>query len=75
MKEILLNVSIYQLIQQYPELQDIIYRLGFTDIVKPGMLQTVGRFMTIKQGSELKKIPLETIKEVLKNHGYSIKED
>lgn len=75
MKEIRLKDSIYQLIQTYPELQDMIYRLGFTDIIKPGMLQTVGRFMNLIQGSDLKKIPLSLIKETLIENGFTIKED
>jgi hypothetical protein len=39
------------------------------------MLQTVGRFMTLKQGSQMKKIPLEDIIKAFKEQGYHIVED
>jgi hypothetical protein len=68
------NMTMYQLIGQYPELQNIFYDLGFTDITKPVMLQTVGRFMTLKQGSHLKKITLEHIDSVLIEKGFTLKE-
>jgi len=39
------------------------------------MLQTVGRFMTLKSGSSMRKIPLEFIKAGLSNRGYELKGD
>ena len=36
--------------------------LGFSDIAKPGMLESVGRFMTIPKGAALKKIPLADVR-------------
>ena len=75
MKIINMNDTMYQIIQHYPELQSIFYDLGFTDMTKPGMLQTVGRFMTLKQGSQLKKIPRDTIINVLETKGFTLKED
>jgi hypothetical protein len=37
--------------------------LGFHDIAKPGMLQTVGRFMTLSKGIALKKVSMETVEQ------------
>ncbi|NLP16614.1 MAG: DUF1858 domain-containing protein [Clostridiales bacterium] len=67
-----LNRSVYDLCNEYKELTDILYDLGFVDIVKPGMLNTVGRFMTIKRGAIMKKISLEVIKEALNQSGYVV---
>ncbi|MBH1942363.1 DUF1858 domain-containing protein [Mobilitalea sibirica] len=67
-----LKKSIYELCNEYPGLPDVLTKLGFTDITKPGMLQTVGRFMTLPKGSVLKKIPMDKIKETLCNEGYDI---
>ena len=56
----------------YPELLSIMPNLGFTDIVKPGMLQTAGRFMTIPKGAAMKGIDLETVKAVLRENGFNV---
>ncbi|TAH72131.1 MAG: DUF1858 domain-containing protein [Anaerolineaceae bacterium] len=65
-----LNRSVYDLCNEYKDLPDILHDLGFVDIVKPGMLHTAGRFMTIKKGADLKKISLDTVKERLLQYGY-----
>lgn len=65
-----LNISVYDLCNEYKDLPEILHSLGFTDIIKPGMLNTAGRFMTIKKGASLKRISLESIKETLSEHGY-----
>lgn len=71
-KKIDLNRTVYELCKDYPELPEVLAELGFTDIIKPGMLATAGRFMTITKGAALKKISLETIKETLVEKGYDI---
>lgn len=48
------------------------YVYGFHDIVKPGMLKTAERFMTIPKGAAIKKLDLEAIKKDLINKGYEI---
>lgn len=58
-KELDFSKSVYELTQQYPEIVEIMRDLGFTEIVKPGMLQSAGRVMTIPKGSKMKKIPME----------------
>lgn len=75
MKTIDIKETIYQMVKENQEIELILFKLGFTDIVKPGMLQTVGRFMTLKQGSQMKKIPLEDIIKAFKEQGYHIVED
>ena len=66
-----LNETVYALCTKHPELIGILSELGFTDITKPGMLQTAGRFMTPVKGAALKHIPLEQIVATLAAHGYT----
>ena len=49
-KEINLDQSLLSLVTTDPELIDILYDLGFTQIKAPGMIQTAGRFMTLRSG-------------------------
>ncbi|MDI6453727.1 DUF1858 domain-containing protein [Peloplasma aerotolerans] len=68
-----INETILKLINKDEKLRDILYDLGFKEITKPGMLQTVGRFMTLKAGSNLRKIDLKMIVKRLEEEGYQVK--
>lgn len=71
-KTIDLQRSIHDLCSEYPEIIGIMQELGFTDIVKPGMLATVGRIMTLPRGAAMRKISLDAIREVLAGHGFQV---
>lgn len=74
LKPIDLTQSVHTLCTQYPDLIPVMEELGFSDITKPGMLATAGRWMTIPKGAALKKLELDTIKQVLAERGFTIKE-
>lgn len=63
---------IFNLVNRYPEVKDIMIELGFHDIANPGMLQTAGRFMTLSKGIALKKIGMETVQQTFMQHGFTI---
>lgn len=70
-KKIDLNQSVYDITKTYPEVIDIMVNLGFDEIKKPAMLNSVGRIMTIPKGAKSKGISIpvviaELIKMVLK---------
>ncbi len=71
-KVIHLSKSVYELCQQYPELPKLLHDLGFTDITKPGMLVSVGRFMTLAKGAAARKMDLELLKQRLEEHGFVV---
>lgn len=66
--------SLANILKQYPELLDILYDFGFTQIKAPGMLQTAGKFMTLKMGCELRKIDVSALEGHLISLGYTINE-
>lgn len=72
-KEIDLSKTVYELCREYPEIKDILAGIGFSDIMKTGMLETAGRFMTIQKGSKAKGIDLEKIKQEFIKNGFEIK--
>lgn len=74
MKLIDLSLPVQKLCAEFPELKDVLYGLGFTEITKPGMLATAGRFMTIPKGTAMKKINMETVLQALKENGFQIAE-
>ncbi|MGE4571241.1 MAG: DUF1858 domain-containing protein [Candidatus Izemoplasmatales bacterium] len=69
------SISIYQLSKECPQTKDIMKNLGFEDIVKPGMLQTAGRFMTLKKGCEFKKVDYTIAKSAFNEVGIDFEEE
>lgn len=69
-----LNKTVFELSTNDSDIPKILKSIGFDDITKPGMLSTVGRFMTIPKGAQAKKIELELIKQEFIKKGYEIKE-
>lgn len=67
-----LDQSVYELCSRHPDLPEVLRNIGFTDIVKPGMLQTAGRIMTIPKGAKMKRIPLDKIISALENSGFTV---
>lgn len=72
MKLLDLSKPVYELVNLYPEVKDIMYGLGFEAIKKPGMLQTAGRYVTIPKGAKLMHIPLDKIIETFEQHGFTV---
>lgn len=67
-----MDKSVYQLCKEEPKIKEILNEIGFVDIMKPGMLNTAGRVMTLRKGSVMKKIGLEDIKSTFYKHGYEL---
>lgn len=74
LKEINLDQSLFTLLDQYPDLIDVLYDFGFTQIKLPGMVQSAGRFMTLRNGCEMKKLDIDLLVNIFNKLGYTIKE-
>lgn len=66
------RTTIYELAQQYPGIPALMAELGFQDILKPMMLQTAGRYMTLEKGARLKGIEWTTVVEFFAEHGFDV---
>ncbi len=73
-KTININDSVYALCACCPEIKDILADLGFKDILLPGMLNSVGRLMTLKKGAKLRGIDFALIEEKLKQASFVIED-
>jgi hypothetical protein len=71
-KTIDLSKSLYELCTAYPDIKEIMRKLGFQDITKPGMLSTAGKFMTIPKGASMKGISLDKIKAEFEKEGFQL---
>lgn len=75
MKQISMNDSIFKLASENPEIVELMVQLGFSDIAKPGMLNTVGRVMTLRKGAKMKNIDLKLIRVTFKAAGFELDEE
>jgi len=67
-----LQKSVHDLCTEFPELIEFMKDAGFPDIVKPGMLATAGRFMTLPKGAKMKGIELDQLIEKLRVLGFEV---
>ncbi len=74
MIEVDIDSTVYQIVKDYPKVKEIMMELGFNDIVKPKMLMTVGRLMTIPKGCRMKNVDLEEVKTLFRINGIELKE-
>lgn len=71
-KRINLSESVYNLTKQYPELIDIMAELGFGEIKKSVVRNSVGKLMTIPKGAHVKGIDLAQIVSTLSSKGFTV---
>ncbi len=71
-KKIDLNKSVYELTEEYPELIDIMAGLGFTEITKKPVLNSVGKIMTIPKGAKMKNISMMDVVTALMQNGFEL---
>ena len=73
MKEIDSNQTVYQLIQENPDLKEILVDLGFTPLNNEKMLKSLGRMMSLKDGMKQVGIDEEELAKALAAANYELK--
>lgn len=74
-KKLDLSKSVYDLVQEYPEVIDIMKGLGFTEITNKVMLHSVGKIMTIPKGAKMKGISMMDIVGAFMKAGFTVEGD
>lgn len=71
-KTIDLTKTVYEITEEHPEAVDIMASLGFGEITKEAMRNSVGRVMTIPKGSKMKGVPLDEIVAAFEAAGFEV---
>jgi hypothetical protein len=66
--------TIYSICTEYPQVIDILYNFGFTQIKQPMMIQTVGRYMSLKKGCVMRGFDYEELVCILRSQGLPMEE-
>lgn len=72
MKEIDFKKSVYELTEQYPELIGILKEMGFLGVANSLVRKTLGKKMTIPEGSKKQQKDLEEVIKKLEDEGFRI---
>lgn len=72
MKKIDLNRSVFEITEEYPELIDILKDMGFWGAANPLVRKTLGKKMTIAEGSKKQGKKLEEVIQRLRDEGYEL---
>ena len=73
-KVISLSDSIYNLVNKYNEVIEIMEDLGFEGMTNKKTINTVGRIMTLQKGAKFKSIDIKKIKDEFEKHNFIVKE-
>lgn len=71
-KHIDLDMPVFEAVSAFPEVKEIMAELGFGEIAKSGMLQTMGRVMTLRKGSHARGVALGTVVAALQERGFAV---
>lgn len=71
-KKIDFTKTVFELTEEYPELIKIMADLGFSEITKPPVLNSVGRLVTIPKGAKMKQISMLDIVTALVANGFEL---
>lgn len=72
MVKISLTTPVHDLVAAHPEIVPIMVQMGLDGVTQPGLLNTVGRFMTLEKGAKMKHIPLAQLIETLTQAGFEV---
>ncbi|WP_314537497.1 DUF438 domain-containing protein, partial [uncultured Selenomonas sp.] len=70
-----LKKSVAELVEEYPEVREIMAEVGFKEITNPVALNVMGRIMTIPRGAAVKGIDLAKVIAAFEEHGYTVLSD
>ena len=69
-----LKKTVFELVQENPEVAEVLSSVGLKDVNNPMILETIGRRLTIPQGVSQRGASLEAVINTFKAHGVEIKE-
>lgn len=67
-----LKKTVAELVEENPEVSEIMAGIGFKEITNPVALNVMGRIMTIPRGAAVKGIDLAKVIAAFEEHGYTV---
>lgn len=67
-----LDASVYDLVRQTPAIVPVMVQLGLDGVTNPALLNTAGRFMTLRKGAQMKSIVLADLVAALAAANFEV---
>lgn len=64
--------TVYEITKAHPEVMEIMEGLGFHHILRPGLVHTTGRDVSLEKGAKLRNIDWEKLKAAFAEKGFEI---
>ncbi|HOK83965.1 MAG TPA: DUF1858 domain-containing protein [Pseudothermotoga sp.] len=72
-KQIDLDKTIFELTSEYPELIEILAKMGFVGVKNPLIRNTLGRKTTLNEGCKKQGKDIKQVVQELERNGFSVK--
>ena len=70
-----LKKNVADLVEEFPELRQVLADIGFKEILSDKALHGMGRIMTIPRGAAVKGIAMDRVKAALQAAGFAFAEE
>lgn len=70
-----LDTPVHDLVAQQPTIVDVMVAMGLDGVTDPKLLNTVGRFMTLRKGAKMKHIAIGDLVQQLQVAGFEVQDD
>lgn len=75
MKTISLEMTVFDMVEKYPETKELLVMIGLNGVENPLILKTAGKKMTLQKGAKLKKIPWEEVVNLFRKYDFTFEEN
>lgn len=75
MPTINLDTPVRDLVAQLPAIVEVMVAMGLDGVTDPKLLNTVGRFMTLRKGAKMKHIAIADLVQQLQAAGFEVQND
>ncbi len=75
MTKISKETTVFDLIETYPKIKNILIELGLNGVENPLMLRTAGKKMTVFKGAKMKKISWADVVNKFQENGFIFEEE
>ncbi len=72
MNTIDLSIPVAQVVEEHPEVLDLLVELGFKPLANPLLRNTIGRKVSIKKGAHMNGMDVKNIQQTLECNGYEV---
>jgi hypothetical protein len=64
--------TVFEIIKAYPEYKQVLIEAGFSKLADSGMLNTMGKIMTLEKGMMLRNIAIDDLERVSNTYHFTL---